>query len=139
MDWDVKLKCSKLIKRRWSIMIRQYLDPVELINWINSTASRIGWKNRGISVLRTKTVKPRGGGDLGNKETRRWGSCMLSVSYKAVPAPTLTLHSRTSYLGYLAGLDLSVAWMCGNYLANVMGGEVERIKFVWMNEAMQYH
>ena len=64
---------------------------------------------------------------------------MLSISYKAVPAPTITLHSRTSYLGYLAGMDLSVAWMCGNYLAAVMGGNVEQMRFVWLNEAMQYH
>lgn len=139
MEWDFDLKDMWLTKSRWSVMVRQYLDAVELVEWINKCAALINWKGRGIGVLRTKTVKPRGGGDLGNKQTRRWGSCMLSISYKALPEPTITLHSRTSYLGYLAGLDLSVAWMCGNYLATVMGGDVSQIKFIWMNEAMQYH
>src|SRR6185295_11244303 len=74
-----------------------------------------------------------------NKETRRWGSCMLGLSYKAVPTPTIVMYSRTSYLGYLAALDLSVAWMCARYLAEEMECDVSTFKFVWMNEALQYH
>jgi hypothetical protein len=64
---------------------------------------------------------------------------MLAVSYKAMPAPQITLYSRTSYLGYLGAMDLTVAWMCGRYLAEVMGRPVEDMKFLWMNEATQYH
>jgi len=89
--------------------------------------------------MRTKTVAARGGPEQGNKETRRWGSCMVAISYKAVPRPQITLYSRTSYLGYLSGLDLSIAWMCGKYLAGELGCDVEDFSFVWMNEAMQFH
>src|SRR5262245_11988822 len=116
MEWDFDLKNLWLTKSRWSMMVRQYLDPVELVNWINKTAQLINWGGRGISMMRTKVVQPRGGKAMGNKESRRWGSCMLAISYKAMPAPQITLYSRTSYLGYLSGMDLSVAWMCGNYL-----------------------
>jgi hypothetical protein len=139
MVWDFDLKDSWLTKARWSTMVRQYLDPVELANWLNKTAQLINWNGRGISLLRTKVIQPRGGPASGNKETRRWGSCMISISYKALPAPQITLHSRTSYMGYLAGMDMTVAWMCGRYLAALMGGEVEQMKFLWINEAMQYH
>ncbi len=90
-------------------------------------------------MLRLKEVLPRGGEAFGNKQSRRWGACMLAVSYKAIPRPQITLYSRTSYLGYLSGLDLSVAWMCGKYLAGELGLKMEDISFVWMNEAMQYH
>lgn len=141
MAWEFDLKSMWLTPSRWSTMIRQYIDPAELLMWIEKCTGRVGLSGRGIAHMRTKTVAARGGAATGhtNKETRRWGSCMLGISYKAMPRPTITLHSRTSYLGYLAALDLSVAWMCARYLAKAMGCRVEDFSFVWMNEALQYH
>lgn len=139
MEWDFDLKNLWLTPSRWTMMSRQYIDPEELQAWMEKITKHIGLKNRGIAMMRTKTVAARGGPAQGNKETRRWGSCMLAISYKAVPAPQITLYSRTSYLGYLSGLDLSVAWMCGKYLAGELGCNVEDFRFVWMNEAMQFH
>lgn len=141
MDWDFDLKTLWLTKSRWSMMVRQYLDPNELTAWIEQCTTKIGRKGRGIAVMRTRIVKPRGGAATGhtNKETRRWGSCMLTLSYKALPKPQITLHSRTSYLGYIGALDLSVAWMAGKYLAEEMGMDVKDISFLWYNEAIQWH
>ena len=98
MAWQFDLKSMWLTKSRWSMMVRQYIDPEELEAWIGNCTAKIGTKGRGIAVLRTKIVKPRGGAATGhtNKETRRWGSCMLAISYKAKPRPQITLHSRTS-------------------------------------------
>lgn len=141
MDWQMNLKTYWLTKARWSMMVRQYLDPEQLQAWIEQCTTKIGTKGRGIAVLRTNVVKPRGGAATGhtNKETRRWGSCMLTLSYKAKPKPQITLHSRTSYLGYIGALDLSVAWMAGVYLAHEMGIDVKDISFLWYNEAIQWH
>lgn len=141
MDWDFDMKSMWLTKARWTMMVNQYLDPEELEAWVNRCTEKIGTKGRGIAMMRTKTVAARGGAATGhtNKETRRWGSCMLAVSYKALPKPQITLYSRTSYLGYIGALDLTVAWMCGKYLADAMGIKVEDIQFVWMNEAIQWH
>lgn len=141
MEWDFDLKSMWLTSSRWSMMVRQYLDPEEVDAWIDRCTSKIGLKGRGIAVLRTKVVKPRGGDATGhtNKETRRWGSCMLNISYRAKPHPQITLHSRTSYLGYIGALDLSVAWMLGKYLADAMGVDVKSFKFIWYNEAIQWH
>lgn len=141
MDWEFDLKDMWLTKGRWSMMVNQYLDPDEVTAWVNQITSKIGTKKRGIAVMRTKTVAARGGASTGhtNKETRRWGSCMLAVSYKAVPQPQITLYSRTSYLGYIGALDLTVAWMLGKTLADAMGVDVRTFKFVWMNEAIQWH
>lgn len=141
MNWEMDLKTYWLTKSRWSMMVRQYLDPEQLQAWIEQCTTKIGTKGRGIAVLRTNVVKPRGGAATGhtNKETRRWGSCMLTLSYKAKPKPQITLHSRTSYLGYIGALDLSVAWMAGKYLAHEMGIKVEDISFLWYNEAIQWH
>lgn len=141
MDWDFDLKGLWLTKSRWSMMVKQYLDPDELQAWIDQCTTKIGRKGRGIAVLRTRIVKPRGGAATGhtNKETRRWGSCMLTISYKALPYPQITLHSRTSYLGYIGALDLSVAWMAAKYLAEEMKMDVKDISFLWYNEAIQWH
>jgi hypothetical protein len=141
MEWDFDLKSMWLTKSRWSMMVRQYLEPEEVKAWIEQITARIGTKERGIAVLRTKTVAARGGEATGhtNKETRRWGSCMLSVSYKAVPRPTITLHSRTSYLGYIGALDLTVCWMLAKYLGHELGLEPKDFRFVWMIEAIQWH
>lgn len=139
MEWNFNLKSMWLTPARWSMMVNQYIDPEELKAWIAKCTGRIGTKGRGIAVMRTKEVAARGGPDQGNKETRRWGSCMLAISYKALPEPQITLYSRTSYLGYIGALDLSVAWMCGRYLAKELGIEVEDLKFVWFNEAIQWH
>lgn len=141
MDWQFDLKSMWLTKSRWSMMVRQYIDPEELEAWIGQCTSKIGTKGRGIAVLRTKLVKARGGAATGhtNKETRRWGSCMLAISYKAKPRPQITLHSRTSYLGYIGALDLSVAWMVARYLAKEMNIDVKEIAFVWQIEAIQWH
>ena len=141
MDWEFDLKNMWLTKSRWSMMCRQYLDPEELSAWMSAVTSKIGLRGRGTAVLRTKVVKPRGGAATGhtNRESRRWGSCMLSISYKALPQPTISLHSRTSYLGYIGALDLSVAWMIGRYLASAMGVDVSTFAFVWYNESIQWH
>ncbi len=141
MDWDFDLKTLWLTKSRWSMMVKQYLDPDELTAWIDQCTTKIGKRGRGIAVLRTRIVKPRGGAATGhtNRETRRWGSCMLTLSYKASPRPQITLHSRTSYLGYIGALDLSVAWMAAKYLADEMGMNVKDFSFLWYNEAIQWH
>lgn len=141
MDWDFDLKSSWLTKQRWSMLVRQYIDPQDLETWIGRITSRIGTKERGIAVMRTKTVKPRGGEATGhsNKQTRIWGACMLSFSYTAKPRPTITLHSRTSYMGYIGGLDMTVAYVIGKYLAQELGIAVTDIRFVWMVEATQWH
>lgn len=139
MVWDFDLKNLWLTPQRWTMMVRQYIPRQDFLEWIEKCTRHIGLKGRGIALMRTNVVKPRGGEQFGNKESRRWGSCMLAISYKAIPRPQITLYSRTSYLGYLSGLDLSVAWMAGRYLAAELGCSVEDFAFVWMNEAAQYH
>src|SRR5215471_14932097 len=68
MDWNFDLKDMWLTRQRWSMMCRQYLDPVALIDWLNRSAQLIGPGGRGISLMRTNVVKPRGGTRHGNKE-----------------------------------------------------------------------
>jgi hypothetical protein len=140
LEWDFDLKSLWLSKSRWSMMVNQYLDSGDVQSWL-AQCMKIGSKDRGQATLRTKTVKSQGGAANGftNKERRRWGSCMLAVVYKAVPTPTITLHSRTSYLGYLSALDVSVAQKLGQYVADLVGLPIDQMGFVWQIDSIQYH
>lgn len=141
MDWDFDLKNSWLTKQRWGMLVRQYLDPQDLEVWIGRITSRIGTKERGQATLRTKIVKPRGGEATGhsNKQTRIWGACMLDFIYEAHPKPTITLHSRTTYMGYIGALDMTIGYILGKYLAQELGIAVTDIGFRWVIQKTQFH
>lgn len=136
MEWDFDLKRLWLTEGRWAMMARQYLDPAGLDAWVETCADRLTGNRRGIGTLRLKTVLPR---MSGNGMTRRWGSCMLAVTYRSNPQPQITLHSRTSYLGYIGALDLNIAYQAGQLVADRLGHEMEELKFVWMVDMAQYH
>lgn len=140
MEWEFDLKSMWLTPSRWSMMVRQYIDADRFEEWLEKCL-KVGTKKRGVCVMRTKDVAARGGAATGhtNKETRRWGACMLALGYKALPEPQITLYSRTTYLGYIGALDLTVAWMAARYLAAEIGLEVDDLAFVWHVEAIQWH
>lgn len=141
-DWDFDLRDLWLTKSRWTSMIRQYINPVALDAWLNTCESKLKGRKRGVSVMRTNEVQRRESPTRDGSATRTWrtwGSCMLSIGYRALPRPQITLHSRTSYLGYIGALDLSVARLCAKLIAERVGIALEDIQFVWHLEAAQFH
>lgn len=142
MEWDFDLRSLWLTKSRWTTMIRQYINPIAMETWLNSCEHKLKGRKRGVSVMRTNEVaqreSPLKSGE-GTRVWRAWGSCMLAVGYRAMPRPQITLHSRTSYLGYIGALDLSVAYICAKLVAERVGLAVEDIQFVWHLEAAQFH
>jgi hypothetical protein len=141
MEYDLDIRDFWLTKSRWTAMTRQYINPVALETWLNSCENKLKGRKRGVSVMRTNEVQQRSG-PAKNGTTRvwrTWGSCMLAIGYRALPRPQITLHSRTSYLGYIGALDLSVAYLCAKLVAERVGIAVEDIQFVWHLEAAQFH
>jgi hypothetical protein len=140
-EWDFDLRDLWLTKSRWTTMIRQYINPVALETWLNSCEAKLKGRKRGVSVMRTNEVAQRTGTTRagGERVWRAWGSCMLAIGYRALPRPQITLHSRTSYLGYIGALDMSVAYLCAKQVAERVGLSVEDIQFVWHLEAAQFH
>lgn len=133
-DWEFDLKRYWLPRSRWNKLVHQYVDLSQLGEWLDKTEVLTG-KNRGVSVMKLKDVPTR----YGKVTARRWGACMLSVSYRAVPEPTIVLHSRTSYLGYLTPLDITVAHVCARMIGERVGVTPEEMRFDWFCEIMQYH
>lgn len=135
-EWNYDIARLWTTRARWNTMVKQYIDPEALTEWLDQIEGRFPSSKRGVAVLRTNTVKSR---PTGRGVTRRWGSCMLSLSFRVKPWPQITLHSRTCYLGYLSVLDLTVAHVCARLAGARAGIPVESMRFVWQLEMAQYH
>lgn len=142
MDFDYNLKDLWIPPSRWSMMVRQYIDPFALQDNLAKIEERMsgpkytGRNGRGIAVLRTRLVQGKG---TGRGVRRRWGSCMLNLSYRNTPIPTVTLNSRTTYFGYLALVDVAVARAYAVECSKRTGVPLANIQFVWRLDLAQFH
>lgn len=136
-EYDHELRHSWVTMSRWTSLIRQYLDPEALDGWLDMIEAKLQGKKRGLSFMRTKQVALRKNGK--GREWRRWGSCMLGFGYRAAPVPTLTLHSRTTYFGYVGEIDLALAHVLAREIGLRVGLEPKDIRFTWFVEATQMH
>lgn len=140
--YDYNLKNLWVPPSRWSMMVRQYIDPYALEDCLAKVEERMsgpkygGRQGRGIAVLRTRLVQGKG---TGRGVRRRWGSCMLNLSFRRNPVPTVTLNSRTTYFGYLAMVDVTVARAFAQRCADICGIALEEIEFVWHLDLAQFH
>lgn len=137
-EYDFDLKQVWVTRNRWTSLVRQYLDPIALNGFLEQVGAKLKGKKRGIAFLRTQMVKKRS--TISNsKEWRRWGSCMLGFSYTALPKPHITLHSRTTYLGYIGQLDLALVHVLAREIGKKVGLEPKDIGFTWVIDGAQFH
>lgn len=142
MQFDYNLAKLWMPPTRWTMMVRQYIDPEALADNLAKVEERMsgpkygGRKGRGIAVLRTRMVQGKG---VGRGVRRRWGSCMLNMSFRSNPIPTITLNSRTTYFGYLAMMDLTIARTYASECSRITGIPLESIQFVWHLDLAQFH
>src|SRR5688500_7061682 len=140
-DFEYNLKNIWVLPSRWRKMVRDYIPPDALAHTLAMVEDRMtgnfgGRKARGIAVMRTNLIQGRG---TGRNVRRRWGSCMLNLSYRATPIPTISLHSRTTYFGYLALMDLAVARTFGKACADITGIPLADHQLVWTLALAQFH
>ncbi len=137
-EYDFDLKDVWVTPSRWTSLVRQYIDPEALDIWLDVIERKLKGKKRGLSFMRTNQVAKRSTAS-NNKEWRVWGSCMLGFGYRAMPRPQITLHSRTTYLGYVGQLDLALVHVLAREIGKRIGLEPKDISFVWHLEAAQFH
>lgn len=136
MIFNYDLKRVWVPPSRWSMMIRQYVNPNEARRWLDLIQRRSDKKAAQRFVFRTNTVDARNGG---KSTVRNLGSCMLTLSMALQPKPIITLHSRTCYVGYLSPLDMGVAYHLGRLAADVVNVPLEEFRFAWFMETAQFH
>lgn len=132
------LKKWWLPESRWNMLIRQYLHPTAVDLWLESIEAKLTKRGRGIAVLRTRTV-PQQRNIGGRYSWRRWGACILSVSYRNNPAPQITMHSRSCYMGFLSILDMNVAHVLARAVGELVNVAPADMSFLWHIESMQMH
>jgi hypothetical protein len=121
-------------------LIRQYVDPDKLFHWL-SEVKRVSTYNRGIIAMDMQTVAYQKVESNPRASRRRGGACMRMVTYRAFPQPTVSLHSRTTYLGYIGELDLLLAHKLIELAADMIGDglSVDDFAFRWKVEVAQVH
>jgi hypothetical protein len=70
---------------------------------------------------------------------RKHGGCMRMLVYRNFPKPTISLYSRTSYLGYIGGLDMMLAHKIAEQVAIIKNIPMNEIRFRWHVEMAQFH
>jgi hypothetical protein len=132
------LKKQWLTLSRWNNVVRQYVDRVRLDAFLSFIAAKLdGPRKRGVAHLRSKDALSYA--NLNGREWRQWGSCMLGWSFQRRPYAQLTMHSRTSYLGYMAPLDLAVAVLLAGEIGNTLGIDPADMALVWHCDLGQFH
>lgn len=136
LDYEFDIKWAWHQRTRWNTLVRQYIDAEALDIWLDTIERKMSRSRRGQAALRTKTVKPRRGG---RAVVRQWGSCMLGFGFRLSPHPEITIHSRTTFLGHLAPLDLNVARALAVEIADRLDLDLADFTLVWFIEAAQFH
>lgn len=136
-DFDVG-KDVWFTKYRFNRLQRDYLD-IELVRPFIERSVKVA---KGICRRGTVTEMPTR--QVYSKDGRRmhtWGNCITSFMYhggRPWQPPTFTMHSRTSFIGFLGPMDLALAWCLAREIAQRTGCEVEDFKFVWMVTATNW-
>lgn len=138
MAYDFDMRDLWLNKQRWTVLVRQYLDISEVARFLDrATALGLGEGKRGaVTSMAVKNVRRE-------PKKHRWGPCMASFTFRGVrsgdPRPTLTLHSRVSYIAYIGGLDLALAHVIAREIARRIEMDVADFRFVWHVDSLQFH
>jgi hypothetical protein len=130
---------------RFTKLQRDYLDYELLQTWIEGPCSKKkmprNLTRRGTNTqmsCRVHGVKSHGG----RKDNYTWGNCIFGFSFRpeeGTHAGTFVLHSRTSYICYMAGMDLALAYVIAKKIAEVREEDVRDYKFVWHIDSLQWY
>lgn len=128
-----------LTKSRFTVLQRDYLDADDLDAFLDrceAIGRPRGEAKRGVVTQMFCTphaMRPK---------KYRWGNCMMAFTYRGGhnrAQPSLTLHSRVSYIAYIGGLDLALCAVLAREIAERIGMEPEDLAFRWSVDSLQFH
>lgn len=151
MEYNFDCSDIWLTRGRFRKLQRDYLDYGLVPRFIEKAASMPG------SLARRGTVTQmscRVHGTIertdGRKENYKWGNCIFGFSFRPVDnvkrgkrignqAGIFTMHSRTSYISYMGGLDLALSYVLAKEIAKGRGDSIEEYGFRWMIDSLQWY
>ena len=138
MEFDLDMgRDLWLNKQRWTRLVRQYLERSEVERFIDhagALARGDGAKGACTSMFCHNVAR--------ESKKHRWGNCMLGFVYHGDArrgTPTLSMHSRVSYIAYIGGLDLALARVLAGYIGEEIGVDPRDFRFRWHVDALQFH
>jgi hypothetical protein len=126
-----------LTKSRFTVLQRDYLDVRALEQFLDCCEDiGLGSAKRGVVTQMFAKVHTRA------EKKYRWGNCMMSWCYRGgdrYGQPTLTMHSRVSYIAYIGGLDLALCYVLAREIGERIGVAPEDFAFRWHVDSLQFH
>ncbi len=136
-EYDFNLREVWLNSSRWTRLVREYIDPVDATMFVRNSREILAKKGKQgvITNMPFRPVERRS--DL---RRHKWGNCLLAATFRGTPGsdvpPTLTLHSRVSYNGYMLGMDMGIAHVLAREISE---GEPDIIRVQWHLDVTQFH
>jgi hypothetical protein len=126
-----------LTRTRFTVLQRAYIDPVEYTSFLDR-CQEIGEKasRRGVVTQMFAHRHPRAA------KKYKWGNCMMAWTFRGGGGneqPTLTLHSRVSYIAYIGGLDLALCHVMAREIGARIGASPKDFAFRWHVDSLQFH
>lgn len=142
MEYDFDLgRDLWLTAGRFKKLQRDYLDYELLEPFIDKCASMPANLARRGTVTQMNTRVHGVVKHNGRKDNYTWGNCIFGFSFRpSEEQPGIfTMHSRTSYVCYMGGLDLALAYTIAKEIAKRRGDVVQEYGFRWMIDSLQWY
>lgn len=128
-----------LTKKKWNQVIKQYIDKEKLDRFVEQSQLIFGGKARRKGASTNMLFK-----DPQREDTKHyWGGCLMGLTFQGELGnhPTITLYSRTCFMGYVAFLDAAIPALIvlKEILTGISDTTVRDIEFRWYITAMQIH
>jgi hypothetical protein len=126
-----------LNRSRFTVLQREYLDVGQLESFLKRCKQiGLGEAKRGVvTTMPSAQVITR-------PKRHRWGPCMLAWDFRGgnkYETPTLTMHSRVSYIAYIGGADLALCHVLAREIGKRIGLEPKDFQFRWYLGSSQFH
>lgn len=126
-----------LNRQRWSRLIREYVPGEALSLFIGQALEIINRSARDGATANMMFRDP-----VRYAKKHRWGGCLMGLTFQGNGAkagkPTITVYSRTSYVGYMGFLDAAIIARLAQGIKAQSGYEGD-IGFRWHLTSMQIH
>lgn len=136
-ELDIR-KTLWLCKQRWTKLIREYIDKERLERFVHQSQLIFNGKARKGASTNMFFKDPK------RQETvHKWGGCLMGLVFQGELGnhPTITLYSRTCFMGYIALLDAALVYLVilKEILTGISDTTVADIEFRWHIAAVQLH
>jgi len=118
---------------RWSRLIKEYISKDDLEQFIRLSKVIYTREARMGATTEMRFLSP-----IREPKKHRWGGCLMGVVFRGEydNYPTLTLYTRTTYMGYMGLLDAAIIHLLATMISD---GHPERVNFRWYIASMQLH